>query len=279
MQIYGDPFKFGQFITDRQRISPILYDVMCMFSGKIKEVSNTRIFARMVAPARQGLVYAMNVDTPTEVAMVLPLPVVVGSAEDAVKFIDLSKFPHFFTSLDKGFPASAGGDPFANSPTRSAPKSVPLKVHQVGSFEASFVPKMADFSRLDERFRLPEGALEKIGIYKDYGFAVFKFKAGNQKVHPMAMTFPSRFADRLYFPTVHIHDGEVHEKEEFDHNLYAQCATSGGRALLSWEESSGNAVVFSQAGLSEGLIDPAKHVYRLSLKGELKNEDQFLMSV
>jgi hypothetical protein len=246
-----------------------------MFSGKIKEVTNTRIFARMVGPGRQGLVYAMNVDTPTEVAMVLPLPVIVGLADEAVKFIDLSKFPHFFSSLDKGFAARSGGDPFAGSTS----KSPSLQVYQVGSFEASFVPKMADFSRLDERFRLPEGSLEKIGIYKDYGFAVFKFKAGNQKVHPMALEFPSRFADRLFFPTVHIHDGEVHEKEKFDHNLYAQCANRGGRAMLEWEESSGNAVVFSQAGLSEGLIDATKHVYRLRLMGELKNEDQFLMSV
>ena len=251
---------------------------MCMFSGKVKEVSNTRIFARMVAPARQGLVYAMHVDTPAEVAMVLPLPVVAGSAEDAVKFIDLSKFPHFFSSLDKGFPSPAGGDPFANSlgpPTRSAP----LKVHQVGSFEASYVPKMADFSRLDARFRLPEGSLEKVGLYQDYGFAVFKFKPGKQKVHPMALTFPSRFADRLFFPTVHIHDGEVHEKETFDHNLYAQCLLRGGRALLQWEESNANAIVFAQAGLSEGLIDATKHVYRLKLEGELKNEDHFLANV
>jgi hypothetical protein len=251
--------------------------VMCMFSGKVSEVSNTRIFARMVAAARQGLVYAMNVDTPTEVAMVLPLPVVIGSAEDAVKFIDLSKFPNFFSSLDRGFTRSdSGADPFGG------PAPAPLgelKVHQVGSFEASFVPQMADFSRLDQRFRLPEGALEKIGIYKDYGFAVFKFKLGRQKIHPMAMTFPTRLADRLYFPTVHIHDGEVHEKEEFDHNLYAQCANPGGRALLHWEESDGNAVVFSQAGLSQGFIDPAKHVYRMRLIGELKNEDQFLLSV
>jgi hypothetical protein len=126
---------------------------------------------------------------------------------------------------------------------------------------------------------LPEGSLEKVGLYQDYGFAVFKFKPGKQKVHPMALTFPSHFADRLFFPTVHIHDGEVHEKETFDHNLYAQCRQQGGRALLPWEESSGNAVVFSQAGLSEGLIDATKHVYRKKLKGVLKNEDQFLLSV
>lgn len=248
---------------------------MCMFSGKIKEVTNTRIFSRMVGPGRQGLVYSMNVDTPTEVAMVLPLPVMMGAAENAVKFIDLSEYADFFASLDRGFPSILRSKSLDRSP---APQGK-LEVHQVGSFEASFVPKMADFSRLDERFRLPEGALEKIGIYKDYGFAVFKFKAGKQKVHPMAMEFPSRFADRLYFPTVHIHDGEVHEKEDFDHNLYAQTAKSGGRALLNWEESNGNAGVFAKAGLSQGLLNPGAHVYRLKMVGEFKNEDQFLMSV
>lgn len=251
---------------------------MCMFTGKVKEVSNTRIFARMVEPARQGLVYAMSVDAPMDVAMVLPLPVVPDAREDAVKFIDLSKFPQFFASLDKGFPSPAAGDPFARS-FGPPPQAAALTVHQVGSFEASYVPKMSDFVRLDPRFRLPDGAMEKIGIYRDYGFAVFKFKAGRQKVHPMALTFPSRFADRLFFPTVHIHDGEVHEKETFDHLLYAQCRERGGRALLEWEESQGNAVVFSQAGLSAGLIDATKHVYRMRLKGELKNEDQFLARV
>lgn len=251
---------------------------MCMFSGKVSEVSNTRIFARMLAPARQGLVYAMNVDTPVDVAMILPLPVIVGSADDAVKFINLSRFPQFFASLDKGFPSPAAADPFARS-FGPAPQVASLPVHQVGSFEASYVPKMADFARLEERFRLPDGALEKVGLYKDFGFAVFKFKPGKQKVHPMALSFPSRFPDRLFFPTVHIHDGEVHEKETFDHNLYAQCRQQGGRALLEWEESDGNAVVFSQAGLSEGLIDASKHVYRMKLKGELKNEDRYLLSV
>lgn len=251
---------------------------MCMFSGKVSEVSNTRIFARMLAPARQGLVYAMNVDTPADVAMILPLPVILGSAEDAVKFIDLSKFPHFFSSLDRGFRSLTAGDPFGRS-LGPAPQAASLPVHQVGSFEASYVPKMADFARLDERFRLPDGALEKVGLYKDFGFAVFKFKPGKQKVHPMALSFHSRFPDRLFFPTVHIHDGVVHEKETFDHHLYAQCHQRGGRALLEWEESDGNAVVFSQAGLSEGLIDAARHVYRLKLKGEFKNEDQFLLTV
>jgi hypothetical protein len=244
-----------------------------MFSGIVKEVSHTRIFARMVALGRQGLVYAMHVDTPTEVAMVLPLPVVVGSADDAVKFVDLSKFPHFFADLDRCF---IFNDRYLSAEIKPAPQAK-LEVQQVGSFEASFVPKMSYFSRLDERFQLPEEALAKIAIYKDFGFAVFKFKAGRQKVHPMALEFPSRFVDRLFFPTLHIHDGEVHEKENFDHKLYAQTATRGERALLHWAES--DYQVSTKAAMSKGLLNPNAHVYRLSLEGELKNEDQFLMSV
>ncbi len=59
-------------------------------------VSATNIFARMVAPGSQVLAYGMNLDTKQPVAMILPLPVVVGSGEDAVTFISLEKQPHMF---------------------------------------------------------------------------------------------------------------------------------------------------------------------------------------
>ena len=69
---------------------------MCCFSGTVKSVSDTRIFARGTADGRQFLVYSMNLDTAADVAMVLPIPVVVGAALDAVKFIDLSVHQDFF---------------------------------------------------------------------------------------------------------------------------------------------------------------------------------------
>ena len=37
----------------------------------------------------------------------------------------------------------------------------------------------------------------------------------------MAFDFP-RAAKKLFFPTVHIHDGKVHDKADFDHALYCQ---------------------------------------------------------
>ena len=104
---------------------------------------------------------------------------------------------------------------------------------EVGSFVASFVPTVKDFSRLDEQFRLPDGTWDKLPAYKDYGFAVFKLKKGEQKVHPMAFEFPRADKTRLFFPTVHIHDGKVHDQAGFDHVLYCQ----GVDTRMRWRES------------------------------------------
>jgi len=99
-----------------------------------------------------------------------------------------------------------------------------LQVHEVGSFEASFVPTLNDFDRLDSRFRLPEQIWHQLPIYEDYAFAVFKLKPGAKQIHPMAFEFPRRNIDQMFFPTVHIHDGKVDVKAHFDHSLYCQAA-------------------------------------------------------
>ena len=77
-------------------------------------------------------------------------------------------------------------------------------VVQVGAFEASFVPTVKDFSRLDKRFRLPAGAWNKLSTYNDYGFAVFKLKHGALKVHPMAFSFPDAGHRPPLFPQPYI---------------------------------------------------------------------------
>ena len=57
---------------------------MCCFSGKITLVRATKIFARPLAGNRQALVYSMHLETPHDVAMILPVPVAAGTGEDAV---------------------------------------------------------------------------------------------------------------------------------------------------------------------------------------------------
>lgn len=249
---------------------------MCCFTRPVQSVSATNIFARAAGPERQFLVYSMNYRAGEELAMVLPLPVPTGSKEDAVQFIDLHGYAHFFRDLHSGFPEPA---PASRSRSReltaTAAAVAPLAVVQVGSFEASFVPQIKDFARLDARFRMPEGVWDKLPAYRRSGFAVFKLRKDAESVHPMAFSFPRADPGKLFFPTVHIHDGQVHETAHFDHRLYAQVGNHHSRAS-GWRESPQVAVSFMQIQEARGLIDSQAHCYLKVLTGTLKNADTLL---
>ena len=148
-----------------------------------------------------------------------------------------------------------------------------MKVQEVGSFRASYVPTVADFSRLDPQFRLPEATWEKLPQYRAYGFAVFQLKPGAKTIHPMAFSFPRAQPQDLFFPTVHIHDGQVHPVADFDHLLYCQRNPGEKPSLRRWSESPALAGTFVEAKKSEGIVDPGQHCYRLSMQGTLKNQD------
>ena len=159
---------------------------MCCFSRPVVSVTDTNIFARASKDGRQFLVYSMKLDAKEELAMILPLPVPKASKEDAVRFINLEKYPDFFAELRSGFPEPKPGRSLSNS--KDAPAT--LKVVEVGSFIASFVPSVADFKRVDEKFRLPADVWDKLPMYRGFGFAVFQLKKGEHKIHPMAFEFP-----------------------------------------------------------------------------------------
>lgn len=243
---------------------------MCCFSRPIEDVSNTKIFARFLEGRVQAIVYQMDYKAKDELAMILPIPV-ASREEDAVKFINLEKYEKFFSDLHRGFvPPPPKSRAAIGAATDSKPK---LAVVEVGSFVASFVPTAKDFSRLDERFRLPADTWEKLPQYADFGFAVFQLKADAHTVHPMAFTFPSRARASLFFPTVHIHDGEVHDKAEFDHTLYLQPRDMSQMLPRGWNESRQPAGMFMKMKESQELLDADLHVYRRELRGNLKNED------
>lgn len=242
---------------------------MCCFSQPVKSVSNTKIFARLGENNRQYLVYSMNVNASRELAMVLPIPVVSGSGEKAVQFINLENYPDFFHEMDWSFPSAR---PETKGVVRSDSLPV-LEVVTVGSFEASFVPTIRDFTRLDERFRLPPNTFRELRTYKDYGFAVFKLKPGNQAVHPMAFSFPTAMPTRLFFPTVHIHDGKIHSRAKFEHVLYCQQSDALRLSLKSWEESRSSLANFMDRKKAKEIIDPNEHCYKRELRGSLRNRD------
>lgn len=250
---------------------------MCCFSRPVEQVFATKIFARAAEGARQFLVYSMSLKAKEDLAMVLPLPVRAGVVEKDVSFIDLKVYPDFFMDCEKGFPIR---QPITIGPVGcAAPKAAmlaKLEVVQVGNFEASFVPTIADFARLDERFCLPAGTWEKLPTYRKFGFAVFKLKLGEQNVHPMAFSFPRADRTALFFPTVHIHDGEVHDKAGFDHVLYCQRELGDSLSVKSWRESPQLARNFVNVEKAKGLIAGDRHCYRMELRGTLANQDTVL---
>jgi hypothetical protein len=245
---------------------------MCCFSRRVEKVADTNIFARVGKDGRQFLVYSMLLKAGEDLAMILPIPTPKGAGEDAVKFISLEKYPEFFKDLAAGYPpppATLGGR------AKRAPKSEPkLKVVEVGSFEASFVPSVKDFARLDERFRLPAGTWDELPAYKDYGFAVFKLKKGEKKIHPMAFDFPRKDKRQLFFPTVHIHDGKVHKTANFDHALYMQ--RTGHETTMDWDETPSLAGTFMKIDKCAGLVAKDEHVYRKFVRGRKENQDTIL---
>lgn len=246
---------------------------MCCFSRRVDFVADTGIFARPTRQGRQLLVYGMKVGAPEDLALILPLPVATGTPEDGVNFINLEGYPGLFDDLAAGFRVRGETFSLGASAGRAAGT---LKVESVGSFVASFVPTVRDFARLDARFRLSDAIWKPLGQYAKYGFAVFQLKKGAGRIHPMAFSFPSAAPEQLFFPTVHIHDGEVHPKAEFDHTLYCQVGRTGLSSLMHWEESWQPAAKFINPAKARGVIEPDRHVFRRSLKGMLANVDTLL---
>lgn len=248
---------------------------MCCFSSRVERVSGTRIFARSAPSGGQLLVYSMSLQASEELAMILPLPVPPRSPEDGVRFISLEHYPLFFDNVQLGFEQDVEVDLGVEEIAEDL-----LEVHEVGAFEASFVPTVDDFERLDRRFRLPRETWGPIALYRDFGFAVFKLKdprGAPQLFHPMAFEFPRRDPRLLFFPTVHIHDGSVHPTAHFDHVLYCQSDPAIAADLPGWARSTGPARTFLYPevypGFPASLVDLDAHCYRRAYSGEMPNRD------
>lgn len=245
---------------------------MCCFSGKVERVADTNIFVRASKEGRQFIVYSMRFKADDDLAMILPIPTPKSSADDAVTFINLEKYPIFFDDLANGFPRPRAA---VSRGTKSEPPppKLALPVVEVGKFVASFVPAIKDFSRLDKQFRLPDSVWNSLPRYKEFGFAVFKLKKsekGEQRVHPMAFEFPRADKHVLFFPTVHIHDRTVPAKAKFDHSLYCQL---GDVPISGWEESPGHAESFMKVKDTLGIVEGGAHVYRKQMRGTFANKD------
>ncbi len=253
---------------------------MCIFSGHVEHVGATQIFARRVSGQRQALIYSMEFAAANELAMVLPLPVPPGSAEHAVEFVDLSDYSELFVDLKRAFPEPVSRGTAVLGWASGAAPQAPLPVVAVGEFEASFVPRIADFQRLDPRFQLDPRVWHALPQYADFGFAVFKLRPsthGNtaQRVHPMALIFPHRHPYSVFMPTLHVHQGAVHSEAAFDHMLYVQ-PPDRLMPVVDWRRSEVPLGSVLDASRLAGLIDVERPAQLLSLVGLRRNQDVVL---
>ncbi|BBC26534.1 hypothetical protein [Pseudanabaena sp. ABRG5-3] len=261
---------------------------MCIFSREIQEVKDTKIFARLSGKGTQYLVYSMSFAVKQEVAMILPLPIALEANESPIHFISLESYPEFFSHMITELK-------LARPQNKNMSRSISvLEVHQVGSYEASFVPRLADFIRLDERFQLPTNIWDSLPKYKDYGFAVFQLRGnlGNKTIsfHPMAFEFATRFPDHLFFSTLHVHDRLVHHRAEFDHYLFYQndfdqYQQKGAPLLWLDEENVDHSSVeyahgsnfpagtFIHVEKTSGIVDGSKPCRGIRLYGMFPNQD------
>ncbi|MCP4167023.1 MAG: hypothetical protein GY759_14210 [Chloroflexi bacterium] len=107
---------------------------------------------------------------------------------------------------------------------------------------------------------------------------MFKLKPGAKKVHPMALRFPRRRSEELFFPTVHIHHNEIEASADFDHELYAQSKGQINHfqplSMLrgTWFETR-RADTFMDMGRTLDIVDGEGPVVMLRLVGEGDNQD------
>lgn len=258
---------------------------MCCFAGHVKFVHWTKIFARLTGKSTQFLAYQMAYESEQANAMILPLPVSTPVHESSVRFIDLSEYEDFFQNLAAGFPYVNTFSLGCGAASDLADAGS-IEMQKVGNFIASFVPTVDDFSRLDPQFVIPKETWDKIPIYSDYGFAVFQLHELAGRPHPMAFEFDTR-SEETFFPTVHIHDGEVHATEEFNHVLYLQHAGldsvvspyRGPRSLdpkTQLARSKESATEFCRIAKTKGIVAPELLVHRKELQGTLPNQDTIL---
>ena len=260
---------------------------MCCFSQSVRSVSSTRIFGRLTEKKSQYIAYQMKFESDQATAMILPIPVRKRVKKRALRFIDLSDYPDFFKDLERGFPRPS---PPVDSLAEEGPgRRAELKVHKVGDFEASFVPSTKHFAKLDPRFSIPESTWNRIPAYADFSFVVFQLKELSGEPHPMAFEFGTRVPDATFLPTVHIHDGKVHQREHFDHTLYVQDkeldeAAGDYQGHKLWDLNAGWIRSRSQAGdymdlkRAGNVVSGDLKVHRKSMIGHFANEDQLVSS-
>jgi len=181
---------------------------MCITNGPAR-LAKTRLLAVAGINGTQLTVYQNNARSETKNAMILPVPTTNG-----LSLIDMTQYKDIFSQLSTYFPKLKF--------TRSAHSKNTLKVHYVGSYQASIVNSLADFDRLDTSFRLNPTVKNILEThYPHFGFIVCQLLEGKNDYEPFAYTHQI-VGDKVFIPTRHYHgEGSPEIFSDWDHEIYS----------------------------------------------------------
>ncbi len=184
---------------------------MCIISGEVNKVSNTRI---LVAPLNKGkrqlTVYSNQVNIDNPVAMILPFP----QSNTEFRFFDLTNYTDLFKDLNRlvfPIPLSRG---FLNNSSRSKSLNNSLTVVQVGSYKASVAENVDDLDRINTSvFKFEPLALEflKTNYSQGFGFVIAQMDQ-SKNYHPFGYIHGMLSNGRMFIPTMHFHQ-ENHQNK------------------------------------------------------------------
>lgn len=187
---------------------------MCIITSTVDSVSTTRIYISADhANRRQLTIYSNVVASPEENVMVLPVP-----NPDSVELLDFSHYPDFFTDLKACFIERTQRS-YTNNTFLVSKSTNSLPVFRIGSYDASIVPSIADFPRLQipmDRTLIP---FLKSKYNAEFGFIICRLAPGKKEYHPFAYTHDQHSSYRLFIPTMHYHPGDYNA--DWDHLIYS----------------------------------------------------------
>ena len=183
---------------------------MCIFSGDVENVKNTKIF---VAPCSrrttQLTVYSNQVSLKNEGFMVLPFP------GKFVKFVDLTERKELFKDLEEYFPKSR---------TKSLSYSYESKLEQVGSYQAVAMSDFKELSMTSKKLNIDLDSEVLSFLEKHYssgfGFVVFRLMK-EMEYHPFGYVHTTD-TGKMFVPTMHYHglNDSKEIKADWHHKIY-----------------------------------------------------------
>jgi len=190
---------------------------MCVFSGPVRNVSNTRIFVTELKSGDQFTVYQNAVAfaaNSKRVAMILPFPNPNGTITAYSQIMwNMSEYKNFFKHCNDLFPMPVTKGISSRSTARSKSSVLePLPIFQCGAYEYSVVSNFDEFSALNfAQFNLEPKSISLLTLLKryygtGYGFLVCIYTQEGE-IPPIAFIHPKLPNGKLFVPTMHDHHG------------------------------------------------------------------------